>query len=593
MFNRRMIRHYAHATILVLWLIGGQAATAQTCAIEGPRYNLIADTVSWSMEIASGHSCVGGIRLADVAFESVKLTSPPRIGQVTLLGPGFNYTAKADFSGEDSFALVVSGSINKKQGSSTINVAVFIASPAGKAPAASSVSRSLARGPTRLPAQGQSAINNNLTLPVSAPRQLPQGASLQQIDGGPTYYAGHGFTYAVNAGWDNPSFFPIGLWLAPMLSQSDANRWLDLNLNTAFLVTGNSNLSLLRSNGIWLVGNAGEFGSGTQYGTETVGLLGGDENWFASVSLIASTANSVQDHRFWWLQSDWHISAFGRAIDTGQGILPMSQIMSQQQPTPNGTTRHFDIMSADIYWEVAAHEFTHGVGDILSIGGQIYRLGRKMTSDEALRPAHYGDQIDLFRSFQSTYPAPIMQFVENGEPGNAGSNSDYITPSEMNAAVWASIIHGARGIIYFNHTFCGSHQSHDNLAQLFYKTVQPGQTISIYDQVKVTNGLVRFLAPVINSPFAIGYVSVNPAASDFGGFDVMAKWYNNSQFYIFAMPRYSESLTDQTATFTIKNTGATDVTVVNENRTIPITNGGTQFTDTFATGNTVHIYRLN
>ena len=101
------------------------------------------------------------------------------------------------------------------------------------------------------PAQGQqSAINDGLPVTVGTPRQLPQGVTLQQIDGGPTYYADHGFTYAVNAGWDNPSFFPIGLWLAPMLSQSDANRWLDLCINTAFMVTANSNLSLLRSNGI-------------------------------------------------------------------------------------------------------------------------------------------------------------------------------------------------------------------------------------------------------------------------------------------------------------------------------------------------------
>jgi hypothetical protein len=594
MFNRRMIRRYAHATILVFCVFGGQAVSAQTCSIDAPRYHLLGDSVGWSMEVASGRNCVGGVRIADVVFESMELISPPRVGQITLHGPGFNYTAKADFQGEDSFTLVISGSINKRQGSSTVHVAVVIGSPPGNAASAGSVCRSPARASLPEPAQGQSAINNGLPLTVGTPRQLPQGVTLQQIDGGPTYYADHGFTYAVNAGWDNPSFFPIGLWVAPMVSQSDANRWLDLCINTAFTVTGNSNLSLLRSNGISLLGTVEEFNSGADYGSETVGLLGTDENWLSSYKLVGSTANSVQDHRFWWLQSDWHISA-GRAINTApvDGTMSMSQIMALAMPTPNGTTRHFEVMSADIYWEISAHESTHGVGDILSIGGQIYRLGRNMTSDEALRPAHYGDQVDLYRSFQSTYTGPILQFVENGEPGNAGSDLDYITPSEMNAAVWASIIHGARGIIYFNHTFCGSHQSHDNLARPFYRTVQPGQTISIYNQVKTTNALVRSLAPVINSPFAVGYVFVSPAATDFTGFDVMAKWYNNSQFYIFAMPRYSESLTNQTATFTIKNTGATQVSVVNENRTIPLTNGGTQFADTFATGTTVHIYRVS
>jgi hypothetical protein len=577
MFNLRIIRQCTHATILVFWIFSGQAASAQTCPIDGPRYNLIADTVGWSMEIARGHSCFGGIRFANVVFESVKLISPPRAGHVTLHGSGFKYTAEADFGGEDSFTLVVSGSINKKRGSSTIHVAVVIASQ-----------------PVPQPAQGHSAINNDLSAAVGTPQQLPQGVTLQQIDGGSTYYADHGFTYALNAGWDSPSFFPIGLWLPPMLSQSDVNRWVDLNINTAFQVTGNSNLSLLRSNGISLIGTVQAFNGGADYGNETVGLLGADENWLSSYNLVGSTPNRIQDHRFWWLQGEWHISAF-RSINTApvDGTMTMGQIMALPMATPNGTTRHFDMLSADIYWMIGGHEYTHGAGNTPPQGGKIYRLGRDMTSDEATRAARYGDQVDVYRSFQTTYPAPIMQFIENGEPGNAGNDSDYITPAEMNAAVWSSIIHGARAIVYFNHTFCGSHQSHDNLAQQFYRTVQPGQVTSIYNQVKATNALVKSLAPVINSPFSIGYVSVSPMATDFGGFDVMAKWYKNSQFYIFAMPRYSQSLTNKTATYTIKDTGASQVTVLNENRTIPITNGGTQFTDTFANGNTVHIYRVN
>src|SRR5262245_18143303 len=106
--------------------------------------------------------------------------------------------------------------------------------------------------------------------------RLPAGVTLNQIDGGPTYYADHGFTYAVNAGWDNPRFFPIGLWIPPMLSQEDANRWKVLNLNTAFVLTGNSSLSLMRSNGFSLVGAAGGFDN--RFGNETVGLLSADEN---------------------------------------------------------------------------------------------------------------------------------------------------------------------------------------------------------------------------------------------------------------------------------------------------------------------------
>jgi hypothetical protein len=413
--------------------------------------------------------------------------------------------------------------------------------------------------------------------PPPPPPPPPPGVTLQPIDGGPNYYCANGFTYACNAGWDHPSFFPVGLWLPPMLSQADADRWKDLGLNTAFLLTGNSSLSLLRSNGLWAVLQTNESGLMAQIGNETVGLLGADENHEASVQQIQVVPNSLQDHRYWWLQNTWTVIGYGEI-----GGVPMSTIMSQPHPTPNGTTRHFDLLSADTYWFTGSKDT-----GMLGPWGIIYNLGRDMTMSEGARGYHYGDMVDRLRAYQPTYPAPLPQFVENGGPGNACTDPTYITPPEMNAAVWGSIIHGARQIIYFNHTFCGSHQTQDNFANSYYQTIQPGQTISIYNQAKATNALVAQLAPVLNAPFALGYVTVSPAASTFAGFDVMAKYYNNA-FYIFAMPRYATSTTNQTATFTVASGAA--VTVINESRTLTITGG--QFTDTFATGNTVHIYKI-
>ena len=410
--------------------------------------------------------------------------------------------------------------------------------------------------------------------------------TLQPIDGGPNYYANNGFTYAANAGWDNPNFFPIGPWEDMLITQSDATRWRDLGWNTAFNITANSDLSLARANGISVIQNAdGGILPGT--GAETVGLLSADENYSASVASVNNTPNSLQDHRFWWLQNTWTVLANGDI-----GGVPMAQIMSQQLRTPNGTTRHLDTVSADTYWFTGSKD-----GGMLSAWGDIYNLGRNMTVDEGARGSHYGDMVDILRSYQQTNPAPIAQFIEDGEPGNAGTDADYITPPELNWAAWSSIIHGAREIIYFNHTFTGSNQSQDNVAQPFYQTIQPGQTISIYNQIKATDALIEKLAPVINSPFALNYVTVNGPHYSFGtldltlgGLEVMAKD-DNGQFYIFADTRDSETQTNIPATFTIADKNATSVTVVNENRTIPVTNG--VFTDTFATGATVHIYEVN
>src|SRR5262249_29151038 len=128
--RRRVIvaqyRLYAVQVSLVLCLLGGQAALAQPCVIDRSPYILLADTVDWSMKIASGRSCISGVRLANVEIESVEVVAPPSSGQVTMHGPGFSYTAKANFDGQDSFTLVVFGAIKKKRGSSTINVLVSI-----------------------------------------------------------------------------------------------------------------------------------------------------------------------------------------------------------------------------------------------------------------------------------------------------------------------------------------------------------------------------------------------------------------------------------------------------------------------------------
>jgi len=213
-----------------------------------------------------------------------------------------------------------------------------------------------------------------------------------------------------------------------------------------------------------------------------------------------------------------------------------------------------------------------------------------MTATQAECGCRYGDMVDRLRAFQTTYPAPIAQFVEDGGPYIQDTTAaTYITPPEINWSVWSSIIHGARQIIYFNHSFAGPAQSNDNFSQSYYQTVQPGQTISIYNQAKATDALVAQLAPVINSPTALGYVTTNQPSTTFGGVETMAKEYNG-QFYIFADTRNAETSTNLGTTFTTADHYTGPITVMGENRTLQAVNG--VFTDTFASGSTVHIYKI-
>ena len=86
------------------------------------RYLLTSDTVHWSIQLASGQSCVRGVHFGNVLLERISLINPPKFGKLDLVGPGFRYTANPGFHGEDTFSVEVLGTVNKITGSSTIHV---------------------------------------------------------------------------------------------------------------------------------------------------------------------------------------------------------------------------------------------------------------------------------------------------------------------------------------------------------------------------------------------------------------------------------------------------------------------------------------
>ncbi len=112
--------------LTVLLSFGSQTAHAGQCFTNGPRYQLESDTVEWHMEIPNSDSCVRGVRFSYVWNAVVSLVSPPQSGQVTSVGPGFSYTAKPNFDGEDSFVVGVSGFKKKASGFSKIHVVVSV-----------------------------------------------------------------------------------------------------------------------------------------------------------------------------------------------------------------------------------------------------------------------------------------------------------------------------------------------------------------------------------------------------------------------------------------------------------------------------------
>ena len=114
------------SVLLVILSAEARAAPPSACVVNSPHYLLMSDNVDWSIKTRSGQTCVRGLRFGGVVIETVKLLSRPQSGDVKLLGPGFSYTAKPDFHGDDSFTVVVSGTINKVRGTSTIRVLVSV-----------------------------------------------------------------------------------------------------------------------------------------------------------------------------------------------------------------------------------------------------------------------------------------------------------------------------------------------------------------------------------------------------------------------------------------------------------------------------------
>jgi hypothetical protein len=407
---------------------------------------------------------------------------------------------------------------------------------------------------------------------AAPPAPPPAGVTFAPIDGGPTYYASNGFTAAAAAGWDSPSFFPIGLWLSGIITQDDAARWLDLGLNVAIPPDGASDSNLLRANGIWAImdGSAGTSSFLAGWGSESVGILSQDEppDTTSELAAITTVPDSVQTGRFWYANfaHDEVSPPGGDAMDTA----------AQTGATdPSGVHRRIDALSYDLYYFSGA-----ATGSFLHEAGRVVNNGVDLTIDQMAHSQWYGQGLDQLRQYAGQGKIPLFGFVENGGAYASGSQLGAPTPDQMNAAIWNCIIHGARGIIYFGQSF-GASPTNDVFANA---DINPAYQAN-YNQAKATNALIKQLAPVINSPTALNYVTVTPAQGMYAGLDVLAK-YDGKNFYLFTSNR-SASATN--ATFTVNGT-PTMATAINENRTIPITNG--VFTDTFADRNTVHIYQL-
>jgi len=364
--------------------------------------------------------------------------------------------------------------------------------------------------------------------------------TLTAVDGGADYYGRFANPLPTSA-----DFFPIAVWGA--YAQEPANMDLDAaaGLNTYVWAADSSYMSAIRSDGRFHV--IQDVGNRANAGSETNGWLLSDEDDMSGTatcpSALTSEKGQVRDGRAYF--ANW---------GKGLALSPTASNNWWADATEQSCwTNGVDVDSVDMYWFTDPFD---GLGnrDAYRYGQNIDNLRHADASDGKMHP-HWG-------------------FTETGWPftESAAQGGRAILPAELRAAVWHQIIAGARGIIYFEHSFGGPHAGDQHTIRTNSEGTRP--------MVTSVDAQIKSLAPVLNAP------TVTSGTANAGPIRTMVK-YQGGKFYVFAGAVGAAS----TSSASIPCVGDATATVLGENRTVPVT-GGT-LKDSFTDPNAIHIYRID
>lgn len=391
----------------------------------------------------------------------------------------------------------------------------------------------------------------------------PTGPTLRAVDGGEHY-----FDSFKNSFPTSPDFFPLSAWFTDTRDSDDIASDRTLGLNTYVMLTADSNLQLIRSSGMFaLPDQASQYSAGQLLTDEADMWAGaGDAPWTGKtppdpvcipddakcgytvmMKLRSAVTNRIMAY-----------ANYGKGVTFWLDRKDAARFVNDFQ----------HLVSVDNYW------FTDDNICDAQEGGALKNNGEAALSASDCRlAANYGITTEYLRSLVRPRAAmPVWNFVELGHPFS-GPQSGTITGPQMRAAVWSSIINGARGIVYFVHNFGGACPS--------YNLLRDHCGDAIRADLSAVNHQITRLAPVLNAPFVDGY-----AQSD-GPVDLTVKRYGGANYILVGAA--TDQRSDPTITLSCGN--ARSVEVLDENRTLPVTNRS--FHDVFADGNAVHLYKVD
>lgn len=404
-------------------------------------------------------------------------------------------------------------------------------------------------------------------VPFPAEAEPGPAPTWRAVDGGAGYYGRFDPTLP-----DTPDYFPVGVWLESLTDPDDVRRDLEAGLNTYVELTENSDLTLLEGSGsLAMVGRDDPLADGFVLADEADMWAGaGDATWTglwpgqgevcAPVGDVTACGFTVQETvRSQLPATGLTYANYGKGVAFWLGEADAARFVND----------YSDVVSVDTYW------FTDpnicGAGE----GGGLLGGGRALAEDECRRAANYGRTVDHVRSLvQPAGTQPVWAFIELGHPFSE-DDAPTITGPQVRAAVWSSVIHGARGIVYFNHSFGGDCESFHLLREPCGDAVRPW--------VAEVDRQLAELAPALNAPFLDGAVTVDGARDD--RVDTAVKVDGADQYLLAAATQ------DGVGEVGFELTCAVDgpVTVLGEDRELAITDG--VLTDAFADGLAVHLYR--
>lgn len=400
--------------------------------------------------------------------------------------------------------------------------------------------------------------------PATAAPTVPPGKSdsldLPRIpwEGGPAYWKK--FPNAKN--WTDPSFFPIGIWFNGISSDAEAKWDSDHGINFYIGMWEGTDFSLFERNNLYWVG--GRLNSTFKSSSPNwPGVFMDDEvdGRYSPAQGFAELAN---------IKNEYAGSGKFLYANFTQMVIGSDLSLADQQKYVNDFT---DTVSVDMYW------YTIPFCDWSPYRGNLY--ASPIPQATCRTSSSYGKTMDslAIRDAVDGKVQPHWQFVENLNGLSGQEHVGYITPGQLKGAAMASIIHEARGLLWFNQSFTGNCQASSVLRQA--QVNGPGWCGYPQDQAMgQVNNFIHRLAPVINTQSYKWHFGTR--------LDTMLKSYGGDA-YIFAMTDGTTGRrTFKLPTNVIKGKL---VEVVGEDRTRSVDSSGT-FTDSFAREYTYHVYRV-